>query len=45
MTRRIPTIIIPVQTTECEPQLHLVIFQVFGELVKVQTPIIVLVSS
>lgn len=38
------TIIVPVQTLECQPQLLLMFFQIFAELVEVQAPIFVLIS-
>lgn len=40
-----PTIVVPVQALESQPQLLLVILQILGELVEVQTPILVLVSG
>lgn len=39
------TIVVSVQTLECQPQLLLVIFQIFGELIKVETPVFVLVTG
>lgn len=39
------TIVVSVQTPECQPQLLLVLLQVFGELVEVETPILVLVPG
>lgn len=39
-----PTIVVPVQTLERQPQLLLVLFQVFGELVEVQTAVFVLIT-
>lgn len=38
------TIVVPVQTFKCQPQFLLVLFQVFGELFEVETPIFVLVT-
>lgn len=43
-TRAPPTIIVPVQALEREAQLLLVILQVLGELVEVQTPVLVLIA-
>lgn len=39
-----PTIVVSVQTLECQPQLLLVIFQILRELVEVETPVFVLVT-
>lgn len=43
-TREPPTIIVSVQALEREAQLLLVILQVLGELVEVQTPVLVLIA-
>lgn len=40
-----PTIVVSVQTLERQPQLLLVLLQVFGELVEVQTPVFVLITG
>lgn len=39
-----PTVVVSVQTPECQPQLLLVVLQVLGELVEVETSVFVLVT-
>lgn len=39
-----PTVVVSVQTLECQAQLLLVIFQILGELVEIETPVFVLVT-
>lgn len=40
----LPTIVVPVQALESQPQFLLVILQILGELIEVQTSVLVLVS-
>lgn len=43
-TTAAPTVVVSVQALECQPQLLLVIFQILGELVEIETPVFVLVT-